>query len=63
MANLTETLKLQGVIVLINLFFVPVIVAAQAIANQVAGAMMQFVHNFRAAINPQIIKLYGSASI
>jgi O-antigen/teichoic acid export membrane protein len=60
MSNLSETLNLQGVIVLINLFFAPYVVAAQAIANQVSGAMMQFVNNFRTAINPQIIKLYAS---
>lgn len=55
MANLSETLNLQGVVVLINLFFAPYVVAAQAIANQVSGTMMQFVNNFRTAINPQII--------
>ena len=59
-ANLTETLKHQGVIVLINMFFAPAVAAAQAIANQVTGAMMQFVTNFRTAINPQIIKLYAA---
>ena len=59
-ANLSETLNLQGVVVLINLFFAPYVVAAQAIANQVSGTMMQFVNNFRTAINPQIIKLYAS---
>ena len=60
MANLSETLNLQGVVVLINLFFAPYVVAAQAIANQVSGTIMQFVNNFRTAINPQIIKLYAS---
>lgn len=60
MANLAETLKLQGVLILINLFFSPIIVAAQAVANQVTHAIMQFFNNFRVAINPQIIKLYAS---
>lgn len=60
MANLSETLKLQGYLVLLNLFFQPVVVAAQTIGNQVAGAMMQFINNFRTAINPQIIKLYAA---
>lgn len=60
MANLSETLKLQGVLVLINMFFAPAIAAAQAVANQVSTAMMQFVNNFRTAINPQIIKLYAA---
>lgn len=62
MANLSETLNLQGVVVLINLFFAPYVVAAQAIANQVSSTMMQFVNNFRTAINPQIIKLYASGN-
>ena len=60
MANLAETLNVQGVVVLINLFFAPFVVAAQAVANQVSGAMMLFVNNFRNAINPQIIKQYAS---
>lgn len=60
MANLAETLRLQGVLVLMNLFFAPAVIAAQAIANQVSNAMMQFVYNFRNAINPQIIKLYAA---
>lgn len=61
-ANLTEMLNLQGVIVLLNLFFQPVVVAAQAIGNQIAGQVMQFSNNFRSAINPQIIKLYASGA-
>ncbi len=59
-ANLADTLKLQGILVLTNMFFSPIIVASQAIANQVAQAMMQFVNSFRTAINPQIIKLYAA---
>lgn len=60
LANLSETLKLQGYLVLLNMFFQPFVVAAQTIGNQVAGAMMQFINNFRSAINPQIIKLYAA---
>ena len=60
MANVTEMLKLQGIIVLLNMFFAPAVIAAQALANQVSAAMMQFVNNFRTAINPQIIKLYAA---
>ena len=41
------------------MFFTPSVIAAQALANQVSAAMMQFVNNFRTAINPQIIKLYA----
>lgn len=60
MANLSNTLGNQGVLVLINLFFTSALAAAQAVANQVSGAIMVFVDNFRMAINPQIIKLYAA---
>lgn len=60
LANISHMLSSQGLIVLINMFFQPAIVAAQAIGNQLATAMMQFVNNLRTAINPQIIKLYAS---
>lgn len=59
LANLSNALMNQGVIMLLNLFFVPAIVAAQNIANQIATAASQFVNNIRQAINPQIIKLYA----
>lgn len=59
-ANLSEVLGNQGIIVLINMFFQPAIVAAQAIGNQITNAMVQFVSGFRTAVNPQIIKLYAT---
>ena len=44
---------------LFNLFFLPVVVAAQAISNQISSALMQFVNNVRQAVSPQVIKLYA----
>lgn len=58
-ANLSNTLMSQGVIMLFNVFFAPVVVAAQAISNQISSALMQFVNNVRQAVSPQIIKLYA----
>lgn len=58
-ANISNTLMSQGVIMLFNIFFMPVVVAAQAISNQISNAMMQFVNNVRSAVNPQVIKLYA----
>ncbi len=58
-ANLSNTLMKQGVIMLFNIFFLPVVVASQAISNQISHAMMQFVNNVRQAVNPQVIKLYA----
>ena len=59
-ANIAEVLSHQGYVLLINMFFSPVVVAAQSIGNQISGAIMAFVGNFRTAINPQIIKLYAA---
>lgn len=58
-ANVSQILSTQGLIVLINMFFAPAIAAAQAIGNQISTAMTQFSSNFMTAINPQVIKLYS----
>lgn len=58
-ANISETLMSQGVIMLYNLFFLPVVVAAQAISNQISHALSNLVNNVRQAVNPQVIKLYA----
>lgn len=53
----------QGVNILLNIFFGPVVNAARAIAYQVRGALQQFVSNFQMAMNPQIIKSYASGNL
>ena len=60
LANLTEMLKHQGLVILINMFLSPMVVASQTIANQVSTQLMGFINNFRTAFNPQIIKLYAA---
>lgn len=60
LANLAYVLTTQGLVVMINMFFMPVVAAAQNIAAQVNNALMQFVNNVRVAINPQVIKLYAA---
>ena len=59
LANVCNTVMNQGVIMLFNLFFTPVVVAAQAIANQIYNALSQLAWNIRSAVNPQIIKLFA----
>lgn len=49
----------QGLNMLLNVFFGPVINAARAIAMQVQTALNQFVINIQSAINPQIVKSYA----
>lgn len=50
----------QGVNILLNVFFSPVVNAARAVAQQVISGIMQFVINFQTAINPQIVKSYAA---
>ena len=52
--------KVQGVSIMLNIFFGTVINAAQGVANQVSGTVASFVSNFQMASNPQIIKSYAA---
>lgn len=49
----------QGVNILLNMFFGPVVNAARGIAVQVQNAISQFSINFQTALNPQITKAYA----
>ena len=49
----------QGLNLLLNYFFGPVVNAARGIAVIVQTKMMGFCSNFQMAVNPQIIKLYA----
>ena len=53
----------QGLNVLLNIFFGPVVNAARAIAMQVQNAINHFFTSFQTAINPQIIQSYASGNI
>jgi len=50
----------QGINILLNIFFNPVVNAARAIAYQVNSAINQFVLNFHKAVQPQITKYYAA---
>ncbi|WP_172556783.1 MATE family efflux transporter [Bacteroides thetaiotaomicron] len=49
----------QGINVVLNLFFGPVVNAARAIAMQVQSAITQFYMSFQTAVNPQITKSFA----
>ena len=53
----------QGINILLNIYFGPVVNAARAIATQVQTALAQFYTNFETAIRPQIIKNYAQGNI
>lgn len=59
MGSLSSLLSTQGVNVLLNIFFGPLVNAARGIACQVQAAVNSFALNFMVAVNPQIVKSYS----
>jgi len=57
---LSAVLGNQGMNILLNMFFGPVVNAARAIAFQISSATDQFVLNFFKAVQPQITKLHAA---
>lgn len=58
--NLAVVGYTQGLNMLLNIFFGPVVNAARGISVQVQNAVMTFVQNFQTAIRPQVIKSYAN---
>lgn len=56
-------LKYQGVSLILNLFFGPVINAAYGIANQVNSGLQSFVSNITTPVRPQVIQSYSKGDI
>lgn len=61
--NLAVTGFIQGVNILLNVFFGPVMNAAYTIAMQAYSGIRQFCASFQLASNPQIVKLYSIGEI
>lgn len=61
--NMSVLAQGQGLNILLNMFFGPVVNAARGIAYQVQGAVTQFSNNFMTAVKPQIIKLYAEGKV
>ena len=61
--NLAAILYTQGLNMMLNIFFGPIVNAARGIAVQVQSAVQQFVGGFPTALNPQITKNYASNNL
>ena len=61
--TLTYLLNIQGVNILINMFFGPAYNAARAVSSQVNGAVNSFSMIFLTAVRPQIVKSYAEGNI
>lgn len=57
--NMASVAFTQGVNLLLNMFFGPIVNAARAVAVQVQSAILKFATSFQTAINPQITKSYA----
>lgn len=53
----------QGLSLLMNMFFGPIVNAAQGIAQQVKGTVTQFANNFGIASKPQITKCFAEGNL
>lgn len=60
--NMAYVAYTQGVNILLNMFFGPIVNAARGIAVQVQNAINMFSSNFQAAVNPQITKTYAAGN-
>ena len=61
--NLAFVFYSQGLNLLLNVFFGPLVNAARATAYHVQAAVANFASNFQMAINPQITKTYASGQL
>ena len=61
--NFAVTGFIQGVNLLLNVFFGPVLNAAYTIAMQAYSGIRQFCSSFQLASNPQIVKLYATGEL
>ncbi len=61
--SLASTAANEGINIILNIFFGPVVNAARAISFQVNNAINGFASNFQTAVTPQITKLYAGNKI
>lgn len=57
--SLIEVINHQGIGVVLNLFFGPIVNAARGVAFQIYNALLSFSHNIYMATRPQLIKAYA----
>lgn len=58
--TMAGTFKTQGLNIVLNLFFGPIVNAARAVAAQILNSVMQFTNSFQTAFRPQLTKSYAS---
>ncbi|MDO4319836.1 MAG: hypothetical protein Q4C34_04600 [Bacteroidales bacterium] len=57
--NVAVMVQSQGINIVLNIFYGPVLNAARAIAVQIQGGLRAFVTNFLMAVRPRVVKLFA----
>lgn len=60
---LSSVMKEQGINLVMNLFFGPVVNAARGVATQVSSGLQSFVQNITVPVRPQVIQSYAQGNI
>lgn len=61
--TLGQMMKNQGVNLILNFFFGPVVNAARGIANQVNSSLQNFVSNITIPVRPQVVQSYSKGDV
>ena len=61
--TLGQMMKNQGVNLILNFFFGPVVNAARGIANQVNSGLQNFVSNITIPVRPQVVQSYSKGDV
>lgn len=61
--TLGQMFKDQGVSLILNFFFGPIVNAARGIANQVNGGLQSFVTNITVPVRPQVVQSYSQGNL
>lgn len=60
--TISQMARTQGINVVLNLFFGPVVNAARGITYQIQAALMSFIGNITAAARPQLVQSYAQGN-
>ncbi|MCQ2232235.1 MAG: hypothetical protein MJZ30_10350 [Paludibacteraceae bacterium] len=61
--SFANMMREQGINLVLNLFFGPLVNAARAVAAQVNGGLQSFVYNLTTAMRPQVVQSYAQGNI
>lgn len=61
--SFSNMFKEQGLNLILNLFFGPIVNAARGVANQINAGLQHFVHNLTVPVRPQVIQSYAKGEI